>query len=90
MGQTIYSLELYDSPRARGRDPLEVFELSSPFQAISVGDLINDQFMREDGAPQDPFLRVVEIVHLIWDAKKNIGPHHKLMVYCQREPAKAG
>jgi hypothetical protein len=79
----MYTLELYEGPRAR--DPIAAFEAPTTFQAISVGDFVNDQFMRDDGAPQDPLLRVVRIEHLIWDAKKGNGPQHKLMIYCERE-----
>lgn len=78
-----YTLEVYDSPDAT--EPLEHFKSDEPFAGMVVGALINDQFMREDGAPGQPFLRVVRVVHVLASNKKTGGMAHHMNVYCSRE-----
>jgi hypothetical protein len=84
MKDSMYCLGLYEP--ANARDPIVQIDSATPFMAFSVGDLVNDQFLRDDGKGGDPLLRVVRVEHIVSRARDG-SPRHQVQIYCERELA---
>jgi hypothetical protein len=75
---TEYTLEIYEPNSIH--DLWVFFKSSTPFLAISKGDLMNPSIWPGSQAPMK-ILRVVDVEHIIWENENEIK--HKLMLYTE-------
>ena len=82
-----YYLEIYEPESFY--DPIASFQASSPFQTVSVGDILNprgwdnNQYEMLDHC----VLEVIKVEHHIWTVESHIG--HKVCVFTRKVPDKA-
>lgn len=72
-----YILEIYEPGSTH--DAFMSFESSRPFQAISLGDLINPRAWLVERDP-GPLLRVVGVEHMLF-GKFGSDPKHKVCIF---------
>ena len=73
-----YMLEIYEPGSVE--NVWVYFKTSSPFGAISIGDLINPNLWEGSQSPMR-ILRVVNVEHIIWEVNSTVK--HKVMVFTE-------
>ena len=79
MKEIQYHVEIYEP--GSSDDLIVLFQSSTPFLAISPGDLINQRVWETD-IEFHMTLQVTSVEHILWEVDTHIG--HKLCVYTRK------